>query len=1304
MVLHLPTASRWVLVFALLVMGLVSSGFGDAASDRFSADISGRKTFTLRYGIGDSQGLGQAPYQLVLDQTLAVDVTATALSVLTLDAHFNDQEPPSMQTITLHLNADPLTGVLGDFSLSGKEAFAVYNKKLKGIRLDYKLPGSGTATAILSQIEGISESKTFVGHSAHGEITFSFSPPDRPWETQPYPRNLDGLFHYKLSAPYIEGFSEVDLEFSPSSGLKELLTNYGLGYLYKTISESPREELKQGAFAVVADESDYLVLLRHPHDLLRARISDYIKAYNQENGLTGKEKETYPLNPGTDYERAFLDALSAHVNITVDGTNYPLTSGGRRKFYYLGEKGVKDVEVEVSVDGATFRPITDPDLASAYSVTPFPEEGILEVDFPPEFYAGKRSAMRVSFSYSVSGNAYPLGLSIVPGSEKVYLNGKLLTRDTDYTIDYEVGMLILLVDVKDSDTIKIDYERARGGLGSSAEYSRDFYGVSLQLPVSDSLSLEGSLLQAADHPTPLTDPDRARTMPNTHTVSGLVGRVDLDGFSADFTLGWSDDRFPFDDNARVNLPNAVAAIATVEGYAFFAHAAGVSVYHDGDWDLYTAADGLSANRVYDVRGVEGRVFFATAGGLTVLDLSGDSPLARVENWHRYSTDAGLPNSAVHSLAVADGTLWIGTEGGIAAVPLDSLDEPESWKIYVSQEILDLGPIRAIGASSAGTVYLGTDHGLFAFDPETGELSPMSGMSGVRVNRIIVRDGTVYAAGDLGLRGFKDGVGTGWIVFGTPVYSVAIVNGTLWYGDEAGLHSLTGDTPYTGGAVTAVSSDGEGGVWAGTRAGEGYVLEVVHAAGGTVARYPTAVTRIDGRDPGRFRDIPAADHTARGGIVRADFNRALGPFTLTGAFETVSPEFTAIGRLGREDRTGWSLELDGDPADGLSLSAAHSYYLLDLSSDHPKRTLDNSVSLSWEFGPTLSLGARHRLVDDDPDAAGFDSGKFSYQIDLSEKLFSDALSLSLGWNDGFTWDGDTTRRDTRLTANGTAKPLPGLTLAVTFSRPVGFSPERRSERESLSGSVDWSGKVVLGTVSFSYKVGLDRGAGPFRVTHDGKLTTRVAKLKLGGLSALPVLTATFSEKDGVITLGGGGSLTLGYSGMSTTVNYNHELSGLGLEREQTSDRITLRLSYSGIKDLRPSITYTWNRSAVIYKGITKASLNQSLIGKLSYRPTGGWSDELSFSVRGSSGKGRTSLTGNLTNTLLYPIADALSARLVLDGRYSGEGRLDGSLRGGVDWTISATWSSSLSATYTAGLKPGGGMYNGLLFELTVAATF
>ncbi|MCD6141523.1 hypothetical protein J7J55_02230, partial [Candidatus Bipolaricaulota bacterium] len=86
------------------------------------------------------------------------------------------------------------------------------------------------------------------------------------------------------------------------------------------------------------------------------------------------------------------------------------------------------------------------------------------------------------------------------------------------------------------------------------------------------------------------------------------------------------------------------------------------------------------------------------------------------------------------------------------------------------------------------------------------------------------------------------------------------------------------------------------------------------------------------------------------------------------------------------------------------------------------------------------------------------------------------------------------------------------------------------------------------------------------------------------------------------------------------------------------------------------------------------------------------------------KGRTSLTGNLTNTLLYPIADALSARLVLDGRYSGEGRLDGSLRGGVDWTISATWSSSLSATYTAGLKPGGGMYNGLLFELTVAATF
>ncbi len=1299
-----------VLAIIGLILGVVLVvGFGQD-NNNFSANISGHKTFTLRYGIGDPQGLGQAPYQLDLDQTLAVDITAEALSILTLKAHFNDQEPPSMQTLTLYLHSGDLNGVFGDFSLSGKEAFAVYNKKLKGARLDYNLPDGGVITGIISRIEGISESKTFIGHNAQGEILFSFAPQDRPWATQPYTKNLNGLYHYRLSAPYIEGFSEVDLRFDASNTLRNLLSNYGLGYLYETISASPTNELKQGTFVVVSDQSDYLILLQEPQTLIRNILLAYIKTYNESSGLTGNDKKRYPLNVGTDYEKAFLNSLMEQTSLVVDTTSYSLSSGERHRFYFLGEKNIKpgSVTVEVSINGTTFRPITDPDLAD-YQKTVFYKQGILEIKFPDEFFSSKKSAMRVSFSYSVSGNVYPLGFSIVSGSEKVYLNGKLLTRNSDYTIDYETGLLILLVEVKDNDTIRIDYERARGGLGSTAEYSRNFYGASIKLPLSNAITMEGSILQAADSPTPLTDPDQVRTMPNTHTVSGIIGHVTLDGFSADFTLGYSNNRFPFDDNARANMPNMVNAIVCTNGYAFFAHAAGVSVYHNGTWSLYTASDGLSANRVYDIKAVDNHVFFATSAGITVLSMEGESPLDQVGNWERYSTDAGLPNSAVHSLAIADGVLWMGTEAGIAAVKMDKMDDPTSWQVYTDQKIIDLGTIRAIAIDDS-IVYIGTDKGLFSLDPATGSLSPLSGMNGVKVNALLIKNGIIYAASDLGLRAFKDGIGTGWLVFGKPVYAVASVNGVLWYGDESGLHSLAGEEIHSHLAVTAISPDGEGGMWAGTRANSDYEIEVLHAEDGTYESYTSSETKIAGRDPGRFTDIPAALHTDRGGIARASFTRDLGPVTLDGTFESISPRFTAIGRLGREDKTGWTIDGKANLSDDLSLTASHSYYLIDSSTDDPKTTLDNSVSLSWIFGPKLSVTINHGLVDDNRETPGFDSGKLSYRIGLSDKLFLSSLDLNLNWTDTFAWavSPSKTTRNTNLSLAATLRATHDLTISGNFTRPVNVS-KNRTGSETFTGKLDWSHRFTIGIVSANYEMKLNRSLGSEAITGNqtGKINLRPVKLKIGDWQLSPVANVSFKDKNGVWTVSGGGTVTIDYSEFKTTINYSHEFSGLWQPREQVSDRLTVRLSYSGITDLRPSITYTQNLSSVIYNGVAKPRLNRSLIGKLSYRPQGGISDELSFSLRTSEEKEKLNLTGNLTNTFIYPLSKTVSARIVLNSRYA-EGatrpQFNLSLRGGTDVTLSDTWSASLSSSYLTGLKSDGNLYNSVLFELTVTATF
>ena len=222
----------FTLLFVVLLLALPSLAISEEG-ESFSAQITGRKTWTLSYGIGDPHGLaqaGMAPYQISLDQSLAVDITAEALSMLTVKAHFNDQEPASMQSLTVNLDAGNLTGVFGDFAISGKEAFAVYNKKLKGARLEYVFTDfhDATLTGILSQIEGISESRTFIGRTAHAEVLFSSSPPGEPWIDQPYRLNIAGLYAYDLAAPFIEGFSTIEFAFDSSSALQTLLTSYGL--------------------------------------------------------------------------------------------------------------------------------------------------------------------------------------------------------------------------------------------------------------------------------------------------------------------------------------------------------------------------------------------------------------------------------------------------------------------------------------------------------------------------------------------------------------------------------------------------------------------------------------------------------------------------------------------------------------------------------------------------------------------------------------------------------------------------------------------------------------------------------------------------------------------------------------------------------------------------------------------------------------------------------------------------------------------------------------------------------------------
>jgi len=1288
--------------------------------ENFKLTLTGSKTWTLSYGIGDASGLARAggsPYQLSLDQSLAVDIKGEALSVLTISAHFNDKEQASMQTLTINLDTDNLKGVLGDFSLAGGQAFAVYNKKLKGLRLDYLRDGT-TLTGVVSQIEGISESQTFIGSTAHAQVLFAASQPGTPWIAQPYRTNIAGLYAFSLSSPFIADFSIVDLTLVVSDSLRALLSEYSLGYLYDDVSASPSEELKGDTFAVVGETSDTLVLKSEPAYLLRKRLQDAIKTYNEEHQLTSADRKLYPFTTGSEYELAFLNNLATHATLDVDADSYPITSGTQHRFYFLGKKNIKGglVTVEVSIDGGTFRLVTDPEFTS-YKVTTYATVGIVELDFPGSFFAGANSAVRVSFDYNVSGDIFNLGLSVVPGSENVYLNGKLLVRDTDYAIDYELGLLTLLTQVKESDTIRVDYERSRGGLGSGAEYARNFYGTMLTLPVSSALTLNLSLLQAADSVGGSVDKERTRTMPNTHTVSGVVGTINLDGFNAQFTVGYNDNVFPFDDNLRLNMPNEITSMIVAQDYTLVASLNGLSVRHNGKWTAYSAASGLSGSRIYAMATDGERVYFGTSSGLSVLTLSGEAPFDQVENWKRYYLEDGLPNAAVHSLLLDGGTLYIGTEDGLAVVPVDSLDDPASFTPYKSGLFTTIYGLAIAGE----TLYVGTESGLFTLNPDDGEFNPVVGAPDKRINELLASNGDLYIASDGGLGVMHGGTGAiTWLVQGVPAYAVALRDEAVYYGTDSGLYK--GDEPVTitdGWAITAIAVADDASLWAGSRADSYYHL-LAWRIDDTSEAFNNSDLLLNGRDNSRFKDIPASDHTDQGILVRASFNRNAENYSLSGSFESVQPTFSTIGRLSRSDSTGWALNGNFHIADGIELVASHSFYEIDHAGDHPRDTMQNNASVSIDLGVHADLSISQGMVNDDFFTSGFDSSALTYSLALSDSVFSDSVSMSLGWTDTLRYGiaNSSNPRENRLSASATWQITPDIKVNGSWARPMSFATTGASGSETWSVTGDTRHAFTGLSATLAYTIGGSRALKDesAQITQTAKLDLRPNAFTIASLKLTPRFTLGGNDKAGTVTLNGQANLRGVVSDFSAQATVGRDLSGFGEEREQTTDRLSVSLAYSGIPELKPNLSFTQNTSSVAYRGEARGSTSRTLTGSLSWAPPDGRRDTLRISARSSSGSRQAGdLTVTVNNSYTFstdPFAEGvlyqpIGVRVDVDGSYAARDEtpdISLSVKTSADVTLSKMWQTSLSASYLTGTKSDGEPYNSLLFELFVAARF
>jgi len=1347
------TTMRWVvgsLCLLILCSGLAIAQ-EETADEPFAAEISGRKTWTLRYGMGSPLGLatdGIMPGQLDLDQSLTVDLRGEALSVLTIEAHFDDRLSDNLQSLSLYLDTDHLDGVLGDFTVSGIGPFSSSQRKMKGLRLDYTLDNL-TITGVLSRFEGMSESRTFVGLTASDTQLFLAGPadPERPWEARPYAQQLEGLHAYPLEVRYVEEFSDVLLSLDVGAPLRADLQSFGLDYLYDTLASQPGEILNENAFTVLGEDEQILLLLNDWAPLLKAQIKDAIKAYNKENDLSGSDAKKYPFVAGSETERAFTDRLADKAFLSIDGEVHPLTDSERSRFYDTGHADLVDrsVNVFLSTDGDTFLPVSHPEYAGV-EVKPSLEEGIVElVGVDPAFFALPEAAIRISFTYAVTGGTYMLGLSLIPNSERVMVNDQPLERDIDYMIDYEIGLLVLLVEVGEDDVIRIDYERFGSGFGGASDYARYFGGIVFDWPVSDVLSLEAYGLRAFDNPSSMSDPESARTMPNRQTVIGVSGAVALDGFTGRFDIDASEDRFPEGDNARRPDANEVAALAAGPDYLLIGHANGLSVHHDETWRSYGVSDGLGGRDVHAIALADDTAYVGTNAGLTVVSLEGASPLDRTGNWTRFYEEDGLPSGSVESLWIDEDVLWVGTEAGWAAIPLDTLDERETWAVYNEPAHLDLGPIRAV-TRDRETLALGTDDGLYLFYPDTGDIVLVAGTAGMVVHDLFPADGLLYAATDRGVRVLQDGIASGWLAFGTEVFALALLGEDVYLGTGDGLAStVDGPVAHEGWKIAALASDEETGLWVGSRAAVDYTLMLWHHTETGVIAYDNSITTIAGEHPSRYFDIPADEHTAEGVSVRASFDRKDDDYTLAGSVDVVTPGYHTIGSSQGGDRVEWEISGAVQPFSWMKAKASHVYRITDLTAGAPRTRWVSDVSLSGSIGPDYSVSLALEGAETDALHAGLESSVRSFRLSLDDTLFNEALALVLTWQDATTDNREygTVRRDTRLAAGAELAVSPDLWLEADWNRPIWFRDDQERGRVEWTAGAHWSHGFSFADVDIDY--GYDRTQQlpslSVDTDHTAEVSLDINSWTVALWQIVPNAGATLDWGDGAADLSLKGSLRGTLDKLTLRATLTQSLTGLGETVRRTDTRLSGSANYTGWENLRPSINYVLNHRRTIYEGVgTLSTMTHSLSGRVTYTSDQGLSDTLALSLQISRDREEErELRATLDNTFQLGLTEnlrtwfggtpetipndaegeAVAAAIetspypnaTLRVNNAGELRsdadgIDASLTTAcsLDLALTSMWGGAFSVSHSMGVKGESDPYHSLLFELTLSIDF
>ncbi|MBI3659335.1 hypothetical protein HY230_02530, partial [Candidatus Acetothermia bacterium] len=1195
-------------------------------------------SWVLKYGLGDSRGLSKKGYAnvFVLEQHIALDVdgsfkiTTPISGTLTISAEVDNQKSDNLQTFRMGFGNETWSLNFGDFAMgrAGSE-FVASERTLKGLEGTYTPSESFKIVAQAALVEGEAQSRCFHGNTSQGQTIFSLRQPDQRGDA-PYETNIKGLEYYPLTTTVVEGFTKVELTFPLSAKLRALLNDYGLDFIYQQVSDEPAVELDRFNYEIISEDSKYyLALKREARDLLRSQVRNYIDTYNEDNNLFGDKAKSYPLSEGTGYELKFLDQLAELVTLTTQEERIPLLSYTQDRFFYVGYSQISEssVKIEVKLAGQ-FVDINDPSLSESYKARIFPDQGILDLQIPEIYQTNLESEIRVSFDYAVSGQVYFLGLSVLKDSEHVSLNGKLLKRDEDYSIDYEVGALTLLRELGEDDKLCIDFELLRGGLGSAVDFQRTFVGSTFGWHPSAGFALDLDIFSAADSQPSPEGKERRNTMPNAHSVIGLTGQFDFSVFKSSFNIGFDQNVFPTGDpsdipidpitkkhhtNQKTNLPNQINAIISFEheGQSLIAigHQNGLSVFDGRKWEDFGPVEGLSGSTIYSIVASPQVLLIGTEFGLTKVQLEPNTPvlnsMAKQLNWKRYRKDereSNLPNNTVYSVFVDDAQmLWVGTAEGLARVPLNEIPTKTSWKIYTVKQYAGLLSSKILSLTGDSQyIYVGTDKGLTLLDRQSDRFEPVEATRNQLITSLALLKDSLYGATDKGVFLLTPDHTFSWVVEGHKVQTLAVQDDTLWYGTKTGFFKYPEETPSIKDRSITALGNSPSGLWVGPVAlASTYELSLWRVHGDDTISYPQSETKIDGRDERRFAEIDSAQNTDYGWTGTVTMQFSLGGLQVSFLLESITPEFLAVAQEERRDVQQLTLKASYPftlPLLGqMALSGQLAMGMLNLSptrSLKPSGTMKDSFSLDWAVPTGTKLGLVFGLdqTENDSKNPGYDTQRYNYGITASQNFNLKNLlylveSLSLNGSYNLTDNQVHNKKDAniqeeRISAGSSLRLIGGLSFSGSYNQLSRIrAPSKREGDQSYGWRGDWNGNFSFLSITSSYSQNYRQKLTDTKGTRDdsANLDVRFHPIELGDLSLTPGGTGSLrlslplpnSSTPTTLSLQGEGRLRAEWLDLSGQTSYRYSLNH-DKKRDQLRNDFSATVDWAGIQGLQPGL--------------------------------------------------------------------------------------------------------------------------------------